>query len=70
MTEDELKKIENYLNKVFKTNEFLVKERKAIDDSCEIYLEDEFLGLIYKETEEGEEDYQFHMTILKGDLSN
>ena len=70
MTEDELKKIENYLNKVFKTNEFLVKERNAIDDSCEIYLEDEFLGLIYKENEEGEEDYQFHMTILKGDLSN
>ena len=26
------------------------------------------IGLIYKETDEGEEDYQFHMTILKEDL--
>ena len=45
-----------------------MKKRKSISDSCEIYLDDEFLGLIYKETEEGEEDYQFHMTILKDDL--
>ncbi len=68
MTEDELNNIENYLNKVFKTDHFQVKKRKSIEDSCEIYLEEEFLGLIYKETDEGEEDYQFHMTILKDDL--
>ena len=67
MTEDELNNIENYLNKTFKTNHFEVK-RKSIEDSCEIYLEEEFIGLIYKETDEGEEDYQFHMTILKEDL--
>jgi hypothetical protein len=68
MTEDELNNIENYLNKVFRTDHFQVKKRKSIEDSCEIYLEEEFLGLIYKETDEGEEDYQFHMTILKDDL--
>ncbi len=68
MTEDELNNIENYLNKTFKTNHFEVKKRKSIEDSCEIYLEEEFIGLIYKETDEGEEDYQFHMTILKEDL--
>tara|TARA_B100001559_G_C16101306_1_gene439558 strand:+ start:371 stop:583 length:213 start_codon:yes stop_codon:yes gene_type:complete len=68
MTEDELNNIEDYLNKVFRTDHFQVKKRKSIEDSCEIYLEEEFLGLIYKETDEGEEDYQFHMTILKDDL--
>ena len=68
MTDDELNNIENYLNKTFKTNHFEVKKRKSIEDSCEIYLEEEFIGLIYKETDEGEEDYQFHMTILKEDL--
>ena len=68
MTEDELNNIENYLNKTFKTNHFEVKKRKSIEDSCEIYLEEEFIGLIYKETDEGEEDYQFHMTILKEDI--
>ena len=68
MTDDELNNIEIYLKKVFKSDDFLVKKRKSIQDSCEIYLGDEFLGLIYKETEDGEEDYQFHMTILKEDL--
>ncbi len=68
MTDDELNNIENYLKKVFKSDDFLVKKRKSIQDSCEIYLGAEFLGLIYKETEDGEEDYQFHMTILKEDL--
>ena len=68
MTDEELKSIESYLNKVFRSEEIVVKKRKSISDSCEIYLDDEFLGLIYKETEEGEEDYLFHMTILKDDL--
>ena len=70
MTEDELNNIRAYLNRVFKTDGFNVISRQSIDDSCEIYLNDEFLGLIYKESEEGEDDYQFHMTILKEDLFN
>ncbi len=69
MTDQELEKIRNYLNKIFNTDDFIVKKRKSIEDSCEVYLKEEFLGLIYKENEEGEEDYQFHMTILKDDLT-
>ena len=68
MTDQELEKIRNYLNKIFNTDDFIVKKRKSIEDSCEVYLKEEFLGLIYKENEEGEEDYQFHMTILDEDL--
>ena len=69
MTDQELEKIKNYLNKIFNTQDFIVKKRKSIDDSCEVYYNEEFIGLIYKESEEGEEDYQFHMTILKEDLT-
>ena len=69
MTDQELEKIRDYLNKIFNTDDFIVKKRKTIEDSCEVYHNEEFLGLIYKENEEGEEDYQFHMTILKEDLS-
>ena len=69
MTDQELEKIRNYLNKIFNTDDFIVKKRKSIEDSCEVYHDEEFLGLIYKENEEGEEDYQFHMTILKEDLT-
>ena len=69
MTDQELEKIRNYLNKIFNSHDFIVKKRKSIDDSCEAYHKEEFLGLIYKENEEDEEDYQFHMTILKEDLT-
>ena len=69
MTDQELEKIRDYLNKIFNTDDFIVKKRKTIEDSCEVYHNEEFLGLIYKENEEGEEDYQFHMTILKEDLT-
>ena len=69
MTDQELEKIRNYLNKIFNTHNFIVKKRKSIEDSCEVYHKEEFLGLIYKENEDGEEDYQFHMTILKEDLT-
>ena len=69
MTDQELEKIKKYLNKIFDTHDFIIKKRKLIEDSCEVYHKDEFLGLIYKENEEGEEDYQFHMTILKEDLT-
>ena len=69
MTDQELEKIRNYLNTIFNTHDFIVKKRKSIEDSCEVYHKEEFLGLIYKENEEGEEDYQFHMSILKEDLT-
>ena len=38
MTEYEIKQIQDYLNHKLKTNRFLAKKRKSIDDSCEIFL--------------------------------
>ena len=34
------------------------------------FLDNEFIGLIYVEDDEGEVSYQFHMTILSEDLLN
>ena len=70
MDEQKLQKIQDYLNRIFKTDNFVTKKRKNNGDSCEIYIGDEFLGLIYEEIEENETAYQFHMTILDEDLSN
>ena len=64
------KKIQSYLNNLFDTEHFVVKKRKNIEDSLEIYIKDEFLGLIYEEIDENEKAYQFHMTILDDDLKN
>ena len=68
MNEYEIKQIQDYLNKKFSSDKILAKKRKSIDDSCEIFLNDEFIGLVYLEEDEGEVSYQFHMTILREDL--
>ena len=70
MNDFEIKQIQVYLNNKFGSEKFIVKKRKSINDSCEIFLEDEFIGLVYVEEDEGEVSYQFHMTILREDLLN
>ena len=70
MNDIKQKKIQSYLNNLFDTEHFVVKKRKNIEDSLEIYIKDEFLGLIYEEIDENEKAYQFHMTILDEDLKN
>lgn len=67
MKPDELRKLDAYFKKVFQNPRLQVKARPRKDDSCELYLEDEFLGLIYKDEEEG--DYNFSMAILDMDLN-
>tara|TARA_B100000886_G_scaffold23412_1_gene14866 strand:- start:39 stop:254 length:216 start_codon:yes stop_codon:yes gene_type:complete len=64
----EIKKISDYFNKQFKSKNFSLKIDKNNNDSAEVYYNDEFLGLIYKDDEDGEVAYQFHMTILDEDL--
>lgn len=63
----EIKKIQNYLNTKFATNFYEVKD-DGKSDSVEVYFKSEFIGLIYKDEEDGELAYQFHMTILDEDL--
>ena len=63
----EVKKLSFYLNNKFGSDEFKLKEVKR-EDSVEVYFKEEFIGLIYKDEEDGEVAYQFHMTILDEDL--
>ncbi len=64
----EIKKINAYFNKQFNTKDFSLKVDENNNDSAEVYFKNEFLGLIYKDDEDGEIAFQFHMTILDEDL--
>ncbi|GAB1582261.1 MULTISPECIES: DUF3126 family protein [Phyllobacteriaceae] len=68
MKPEELRKLDAYFKRVFKNPGLEVKARPRKDDSCELYLNDEFLGLIYKDEDEGELSYNFSMAILDIDL--
>jgi hypothetical protein len=65
---EELKKLDSYFKRTFRNTELVVKARPRKDDSAELYLGDEFLGLIYKDEDEGELSYNFSMAILEMDL--
>ena len=64
----EVKKINTYLNNKFNSDCFSVKIDDNSKDSAEVFYKDEFIGLLYKDDEDGEIAFQFHMTILDEDL--
>ncbi len=68
MKPEEIKKLDAYFKRTFGNQMLQVKARPRKDDSCEVYLEDEFLGLVYKDEDEGELSYNLSMAILDVDL--
>lgn len=68
MKADEIKKLDAYFKKTFQNPSLKVKARPRKDDSCEVYLGEEFLGVVYKDEEDGELSYNFSMAILDVDL--
>ena len=70
MTPAEIKALEAYLRKKFECNAIEIKKRHKKQDSVEVFVKDEFVGVIYKDDEDNEVTYQFQMAILEDDLKD
>jgi hypothetical protein len=70
MTPEEIKALETYLRKKFDLNAIEVRKRHKKQDSVEVFVKDEFIGVIYKDDEDNEVSYQFQMAILEDDLKD
>jgi hypothetical protein len=70
MTRDEILKLERYLKKVFRSPDIQVRQRPRKEDSAEVYVGEEFIGVLFRDEEEGETAYQFQMAILDYDLKD
>ena len=79
VTKDEIQTLEAYLRKRFGNPKIEVRLRmqagksKQIADSAEVYIgkaDEDFIGVIYREEEDGELSYQFQMAILDIDLED
>lgn len=68
MKHDEIIKLQKYLQKKFANPAIDIRPRPKQDDSVEIYLGDEFFGLIYVDEDEGERSYMVQISILDIDL--
>jgi hypothetical protein len=67
---DEITKLENYLRKLFQLQSIEVRQRPNKDDSAEVYIGDEFIGIMFRDDDDGDLSYQFQMAILDFDLEN
>ncbi|MEK9676865.1 MAG: DUF3126 family protein [Rhodospirillaceae bacterium] len=69
MTDEDMARVQKYLREKFNNVEFVLKDRPQSDGSVEVYVADEFIGVIYKDDEDPEDvSYDFNMSILEIDL--
>jgi hypothetical protein len=65
---EEIKKLTRFLRTKFELTRIEVRRRPQKEDSAEVYIGDEFIGVIFKDEEDGELSYNFSMAILDFDL--
>jgi len=64
----DVKKLDAYLKKLFGNPRIRVVPRPKKDDSAEVYVGEEFVGVLFVDDEDDERSYNFQMAILGSDL--
>jgi hypothetical protein len=64
----EVKKLDTYLKRLFGNQRIRVVPRPKKDDSAEVYIGEEFIGVLFVDDEDGDRSYNFEMAILGTDL--
>ena len=70
MDKAELQKLQDYLRRLFGNAGVTVKARPKLIDSAEVFIGDEFIGIISLDEEDGDRSYAFVMSILDIDLED
>ncbi len=68
MDPKEVAKVQAYLRKTFGTPSLEIRPRPKKKDSAEVFVNGEFIAVLFREEEDGEVSYQFQMAILDLDL--
>ncbi len=68
MNDKDLKRIEAHLKRTFANSQIAVKPRPKQKDSCEVYIGEEFVGVVYQDEDE-DGSFMFEMAILAEDLA-
>ena len=67
----EVRKLDAYLKKLFGNQRIRVVPRPKKDDSAEVYIGDEFIGVLFVDDEdEDDRSFNFQMAILEADLKD
>ncbi len=68
MEKADLLKVEAYLRRTFNNAAIKVMARPKKKDSAEVFIGDEFIGVLFLDDEDGDRSFNFTMAILEEDL--
>ena len=68
MDRKEIQKLETFFRKKFKLPTIEIRQRPKKDESAEVFIGDEFIGVLFRDDEDGDLSYTFTMAILDIDL--
>lgn len=70
MNHPEIIKLQKFLQFKFNNKNIDVRPRPKLNDSVEVFVGDESIGLIHADDEDGDKSYMFSMSILDIDLED
>ncbi len=70
MNKSEMAKVERYLRQTFANHAIRVVGRPKKEDSAEVYIGEEFIGVLFLDDEDGDRSFNFQMAILDTDLED
>ncbi|SNZ08494.1 Protein of unknown function [Cohaesibacter gelatinilyticus] len=68
LDKNELDKLQTYMRRALQSPNLEVRARPRKTDSAEVYVADEFVGVLFKDDEDDDLSYNFSMAILDYDL--
>jgi Na+-transporting NADH:ubiquinone oxidoreductase subunit NqrA len=70
MNASDTAKVQRYLRQRFGNNKLSIARRENKEDSADLMLEDEFIGVVFQDNEDGETCYHVQISILEEDLDD
>ena len=68
MTPSEIDRLQTYLRKLFGTERIKIVPPPRRGLSVELAVNDETIGTVHKDVDDGETSYSLHLTVLEEDL--
>jgi hypothetical protein len=66
----EVRKLDAYLKRLFGNQKIRVVPRPKKDDSAEVYIGEEFIGVLFVDDEDDDRSFQLQVAILESDLED
>lgn len=68
MNINEITRVQEYLRVTFSNNRIKVMQPRKAGAPVEVHMGDEFVGVLYRDDDEGEVSYTLNISILEEDL--